>query len=391
MIYLSHLPLKKIAKKHKKEILVWVKPRFDAMVSFFDVLEKVKNNTNFPHQRLSSGLSKITRKENPKLIALLRSNFADKNLLNDILDSVAILKDELDNILGGDLNELHRIVLSLNPIFLKYQVVINGKKQYGQGFNFLTKILENVFDYEKFTKKDTLKRWDAYNLANELKISVCPYCNRLYTTTLIKRKKQGVTLDKQKRIRPEFDHYYSKSVYPFLRLSFYNLVPSCHPCNSNLKLEANISIHNHMHPYLEGFQEILEFKTGRTVDEFLDGKKTKNQIKLFPLNNADPIKLGKANSNNSLFELAAIYNTHRDIADEIFEKARDNSKSHIESFASERTEKGNKLFNDPKDVYKWFIGNYMNSSDFYKRPLAKFQYDIAKEAGLIHLINSLKI
>ncbi|TCL67476.1 hypothetical protein EV196_10232 [Mariniflexile fucanivorans] len=32
-------------------------------------------------------------------------------------------------------------------------------------------------------------------------------------------------------IKPELDHYYPKSLYPYFGVSFYNLIPSCQSCN----------------------------------------------------------------------------------------------------------------------------------------------------------------
>ena len=61
----------------------------------------------------------------------------------------------------------------------------------------------------------------AYWLQSQLSVKVCPYCNRMYTTTLYGKK----------RVRPDFDHFYPQSRYPYLAVSLFNLIPSCNVCN----------------------------------------------------------------------------------------------------------------------------------------------------------------
>lgn len=61
----------------------------------------------------------------------------------------------------------------------------------------------------------------AYWLQNQLGVKVCPYCNRMYATTLYGKR----------RTRPDFDHFYPQSRYPYLTVSLFNLIPSCNVCN----------------------------------------------------------------------------------------------------------------------------------------------------------------
>ncbi|PSD44221.1 hypothetical protein C7E23_03085 [Elizabethkingia anophelis] len=51
------------------------------------------------------------------------------------------------------------------------------------------KILESIFNYSWFIKKDNTI-YNAYNLCEELKIESCVYCNRLYTSTVINEKRE---------------------------------------------------------------------------------------------------------------------------------------------------------------------------------------------------------
>ncbi|NGY88471.1 hypothetical protein F6Y05_36360 [Bacillus megaterium] len=49
-------------------------------------------------------------------------------------------------------------------------------------------VLESIFDYDSFSRAD--EGWSAYELAERLNVTVCPYCNRMFTT-LIKKSSWG--------------------------------------------------------------------------------------------------------------------------------------------------------------------------------------------------------
>ena len=131
----------------------------------------------------------------------------------------------------------------LESIILKYKNFDFKKKS---NKDFKNQVLE-VFGYNNY---DT---WGAYALAQDLKVKVCPYCNRQYTFTVNKKKNLGGT-------RPEFDHFFDKARYPYLSLSFYNLIPSCHICNSNLKGTKEFSLVKNIHPYVNDFENVKIFE-----------------------------------------------------------------------------------------------------------------------------------
>src|SRR5262245_35987224 len=65
--------------------------------------------------------------------------------------------------------------------------------------------LSAVFNYKWFTKK-TAKHYCGYDLAKALNVKTCPYCNRNYTVT--------VSQNKERTVRPDFDHFLPKKNYP---------------------------------------------------------------------------------------------------------------------------------------------------------------------------------
>lgn len=68
--------------------------------------------------------------------------------------------------------------------------------------------------------------YNSTYLASKLDIVTCPYCNEQYNYSF-KYKKQS---DKIRRTF-DWDHIYSQVNYPFLAISYFNLVPACKVCN----------------------------------------------------------------------------------------------------------------------------------------------------------------
>ena len=107
--------------------------------------------------------------------------------------------------------------------------------------------LASVFNYDEFISGHKIT---SYLLAKKLNRNTCTYCNRLYTNTVIEIDKTTSRVNDKTRItRPQFDHWFSKSKYPALALSFYNLIPSCSVCNSSIKGDTEFNLKTHVHPY----------------------------------------------------------------------------------------------------------------------------------------------
>lgn len=242
------------------------------------------------------------------------------------------------------------------------------------------KRLIEVFNYDNFTK---LKRYGAYRLSEKLDVRTCPYCNRLYTFTL--DLKSGKT-------RPEFDHFYDKATYPYLALSFYNLIPSCHICNSNFKGSKTFSVKTHINPYLEGFGNYIKFtiklnsKRKYMPPEIVDGRGLglfhgafkDFSIKLKVDNPSSDLHF-RANENIECFKLEQLYNEHKDYVVEIVQKAIVYNNDYI----NELLKLFPGLFQDRKDVIRMILSNYTCEEDLCKRVLSKLTKDVSEEFGLI--------
>lgn len=92
----------------------------------------------------------------------------------------------------------------------------------------LVEAFESAYNYDKFS--DAKKKWGAYHLVGAYKQRICPYCQGSH----INYHQSG-----DGRMRPALDHFYPASKYPYLAISLYNLIPSCHQCNSSIKSSAD--------------------------------------------------------------------------------------------------------------------------------------------------------
>lgn len=107
-----------------------------------------------------------------------------------------------------------------------------------------------LFCYKKF--QDGNKNWGRHKLLFLMEIEVCPYCQRNYISSY------------DEKTTADLDHFYPKSLYPFLALSLYNFIPSCQICNSRFK--GNKDTRDSVYLYEEGFDELgVKFRTSKEV------------------------------------------------------------------------------------------------------------------------------
>lgn len=227
-------------------------------------------------------------------------------------------------------------------------------------------IINKIIDYDILNevfqdKKTTIAYW----LTQRLNINTCPYCNRIPIHTVLDKNKKGL-------IHPTLDHFYPKSEEPFLALSFYNLIPSCYYCNSSLKGSTEMDIGTHLHPYLDGFRDDAKFKSN--YRELPPQEYLSSNFIIFLESELLSNKKLQIDGNIELFKLSEIYQVHTDIVAELVRKAKNfqASQENIRQFYSA-------LATNDSELYQFYFGNYLNSNDHHKRPLAKLTRDIVLE------------
>lgn len=108
---------------------------------------------------------------------------------------------------------------------------------------------KKLFDYNSVGEA-------AYWLLEQLPMRACPYCNL-----------HDITFAARSRLRPEFDHFFPQSKFPYFALSMFNLIPSCRYCNGK-KSEYYEPEEPLIYPYDESFDE-----TGRRASFRLSTEK----------------------------------------------------------------------------------------------------------------------
>ena len=143
-----------------------------------------------------------------------------------------------------------------NYCILNYNTNTDNKKKE------LKEVLE-TFGYDNLRRSE-VGVW----FSTQLHIKVCPYCNREYTFTIsLPNKKDKLLFN--------FDHFLSKSEYPYLSLSFFNLIPCCSICNTNFKGDKPFSVYKNIHPHIEGFNKNVTFTLNTSDVSFAEGNPNK--------------------------------------------------------------------------------------------------------------------
>ena len=174
----------------------------------------------------------------------------------------------------------------------------------------------------------------------------------------------------EKIIRPEFDHWFPKSQYPLLALSFYNLIPSCHICNSNLKGKIKPDLKYHFHPYnpINNFHPIFSYEL-KVYDSY--------KIKIGFRGEFDEKE--KFEESLKIFELENIYQAHEDEVKDLIKIRQAYSDKYIDMLNDSL--EGVNL--SKEEVYRLAFGVHYEEDKFDRRPLSKLKKDILTELGII--------
>lgn len=279
---------------------------------------------------------------------------------------------ELKDFLIGNKNKTIEIVTLFDNLDKGKQDIIKQKfkyfiNQYEQKLSSTDKKTTDYYEYKG-------EKYNAYFLCKELKINVCPYCNKNYIVTISDVVNDIFT-------RPTLDHFFDKASYPFLALSLYNLIPSCHICNSHIKKSTPFHINTHIHPYFDDFNSIKKFNVNEKLLSLINKKDEFNII----FENKDGITIddeNKANNHIKDFALEALYNTHKDKVLELVDISRAYNEASFENLVNEFA-KSTKIFKDVNDVKRLMLCHHIENENIDKRPLNKLVKDISEELGLI--------
>lgn len=194
--------------------------------------------------------------------------------------------------------------------------IVLGERQVLEGYKSrIGKKKSSIINYDVFSKGSA--EWGAYQLCEKLGIDVCPYCDRQYIFT--------VTGGKSRITRPEIDHFYPKSKYPYLSCSLYNFIPSCHICN-HIKRDCNKDI---IYPYEEEFGNDGKFRIcfSKNIDfddkSLLDSENIEADIKCSGTSRV------KIKNSVQVFHIKELYNEHKLDLTDLLQRYRNYSNPKI--------------------------------------------------------------
>lgn len=204
-------------KKHKIEGF------HKAIMFFFDYL--IKNNpTVFDRAKMfpkdfEEAMKASKRKFDPLLIDIIdKFNFLSLTQ-KDKVKSAFDTNNKIQALCEGKLNPVRYSDLELN--FAK--VLKKFSEMLWEDYSHNLKI-----QIKCGTVKD---HFDAFVASTHQEAKLCPFCG------LTGLKPEG------SNHRDAYDHYLAKSIYPFISMNFYNLVPACHECNSLEKGDHPVLFH----------------------------------------------------------------------------------------------------------------------------------------------------
>jgi hypothetical protein len=162
-----------------------------------------------------------------------------------------------------------KLLITARPDVLK-TIIIEIENQFGINFlsnnnnyddatlNDFGKIVKKVFNYKLYRKGEICKQ-----NCDQFHLKYCPYCNEHVTPVITNLN--GLTGLQETQALFQLDHFYPQSRYPYLAVSFFNLIPGCSPCNAQLKLEKNFDIDTHFNPFHKRLDDYFYFELGNIL------------------------------------------------------------------------------------------------------------------------------
>ena len=292
-----------------------------------------------------------------KIESNLDSILAETKWSQDEIECVKLLKKHLRFLLTAQpryLNQIKKVVLKKYPTLF----VARDKASFNK------RVLK-AFNYKNF-RNDYL-----VTLAKWLNIRCCPYCNAQFTLYVNKKvdKKHPKGIAKF-----QFDHFFNKSDYPYLSMSFYNMIPVCSACNHS-KLAGDMSVE--LNPYVTDIASLFVFRAKDPI-RLWEGATIKDAMPISMVPRSKKVSKLVQELNNNLF-LEKQYARFWDYAQEEFDKV------YLYPYYSQL---GNfpmltGMGFDETDFKRLWFERTTVKDDIEKMPLAKFRQDIREQACIV--------
>jgi len=261
-----------------------------------------------------------------------------------------LIGNNLENIITASPIRLLKIIKWMNKMFPEV-IDPNSTTNYVLYNIFVSSIYENV------------NRFDKMEFIQRIEMDTCSYCNRNYT----------YCVEEDREVKPQIDHFFPKDKYPYLGVSFYNLIPSCELCNGPQgKHNKDPQLEGLVNPYLLGtddFKITYDILSSNVLNSLLDRSSIKIRF--------DKKIAGHLN----VFNLKGLYEKHADHVLELIIKSQVSYSPEYRTYLKSFSKKG--LVLSDNEIDRMILGNYSLKKEVHLRPLAKLYQDIGLELGLI--------
>ncbi|MGK8801159.1 hypothetical protein [Acinetobacter seifertii] len=180
-----------------------------------------------------------------------------KVLHDSVVTELKLLSDNQNSILlpliitqmenTSEISKMKKQLISINSMKLGNYILSDDEKElYPDWVNQFS----NIFDYE------AMATVFGHKITNDMELNVCLYCNNEDIESI---KVKGA------ETRPDLDHFYPKSKFPFLALTLSNLIPAGSRCNQ--KYKRSNSMLEYVHPFIDGVTDERLFNFNYMFDE----------------------------------------------------------------------------------------------------------------------------
>lgn len=257
---------------------------------------------------------------------------------------ICYLKDEngtisvakVNNILTGNVEALKNVISNVGEI----------QESDDENFHRL---------YRNFSSRPLAREW-----GERIGVNVCPYCNRNFVFTL------------KNKNRPQYDHFFPKSRYPYLSVSMYNLVPCCQTCNS-LKSANDPFVKSIVYPFEEEFGYNIYFEIN--TEDIYTYIGLSDDFEILIGYNEDLVDISmveKVKSSDEIFNLKNLYNKHKDYAKKILK----NKYIYTDEYCESLIKSYPLLFTNIDELKNTIYLNSLEKDKWGDQVLAKFTYDL---------------
>lgn len=310
---------------------------------------------------------------NERAIKRLKKLLVDKGTLHLTKKEITFVKKllakiSLKNVITLSVSEIDTLVKELKQVprrnWIRQHIL------FPSSYKPLTCHIQQKLEY-------SIRRSDFYpKYFQKIGIKACVYCNAQLTVSVdtINNKNEN-----QVEAKFQVDHIYDKNKYPYLSISLFNLAPTCATCN-NIKSDNPIFFKLYTSDKKESLESKYKFELlPGTVAKYIVNRNVNDIEFKFIDPYKGSIKEYVPGTIQDTFDIQGIYDTQKDLIEELILKSQIYTRSYKESLKTIFPS----LLNDDSLSNRIFVGNYTDPKDIHKRPMAKFTQDIARQLDLI--------